>query len=149
MVQNLYTEWPWKWSCFRIYLPIIIINWIGRVLKLSPCIAPDQQDNIDQNTTLMCWQAWIYGVLICLIFLLKYSKAVLIVWDNQYYKWSFLHCYAATYFWLLPSSSKNTSFCLSVCLSVCHTFALCSCHRIITKFSGVINNDRSDVHTKD
>ena len=37
----------------------------------------------------------------------------------------------------------------SVYLSVCHTFWLCSHHRIITKFSGVITNDRSDVHAKD
>ena len=33
----------------------------------------------------------------------------------------------------------------SVCLSVT-PFWLCSPHRIITKFSGVITNDRSDVH---
>ena len=37
----------------------------------------------------------------------------------------------------------------SVYLSVCHTFWLCFHHRIITKFSGVITNDRSDVHAKD
>ena len=40
----------------------------------------------------------------------------------------------------------------SVCLSVCHTFLaaflLCSHHRIIMKYSGVITNDRSDVHAK-
>ena len=36
---------------------------------------------------------------------------------------------------------------LSVCLSVT-PFWLCSHHRIITKFSGVITNDRSDVHAK-
>ena len=35
----------------------------------------------------------------------------------------------------------------SVCLSVT-PFSLCSCHRIITKFSGVITNDRSNVHAK-
>ena len=35
----------------------------------------------------------------------------------------------------------------SVCLSVTH-FSLCSHHCIIMKFSGVITNDRSDVHTK-
>ena len=59
------------------------------------------------------------------------------------------------------------SVCLSVCPSVClsvrpsvHTsvrpyvrtsvtpFWLCSHHRIIMKFSGVITNDRSDVHAK-
>ena len=39
------------------------------------------------------------------------------------------------------------SVCLSVCLSVT-PFWLCSHHRMITKFSGVITNDRSDVHAK-
>ena len=39
------------------------------------------------------------------------------------------------------------SFRLSVCLSVT-PFWLCSHHRIIMKFSGVITNDRSDVHAK-
>ena len=39
----------------------------------------------------------------------------------------------------------------SVCLSVCPSvtpFWLCSHHGIIMKFSGVITNDRSDVHAK-
>ena len=66
----------------------------------------------------------------------------------------------------------NGIFCPSVCLSVCHTFLAatkqlydwfspsvclsvcpsvtpfspCSHHRIIMKFSGVITNDKSDVH---
>ena len=40
---------------------------------------------------------------------------------------------------------SETSVCLSVCPSVT-TFSLCSHHRIILKFSGVITNDRSDVH---
>ena len=47
------------------------------------------------------------------------------------------------------------SVCLSVCpsvhLSVCPSvtpFWLCSHHRIIMKFSGVITNDQSKVHTK-
>ena len=39
------------------------------------------------------------------------------------------------------------SVCLPICLSVT-PFSLCFCHRIITKFSGVIANDRSDVHAK-
>ena len=34
-----------------------------------------------------------------------------------------------------------------ICLSVTQ-FSLCSCHRIIMKFSGVITIDKSDVHTK-
>ena len=43
--------------------------------------------------------------------------------------------------------SVRPSVCLSVCLSVT-PFSLCSCHRIIAKFSGVITNDKSDVHAK-
>ena len=39
------------------------------------------------------------------------------------------------------------SVCPSVCLPVT-PFWLCSHHRIITKFSGVITNDRSDAHIK-
>ena len=45
----------------------------------------------------------------------------------------------------------NGIFCPSVRLSVCLSvtpFWLCSHHRIIQKFSGVITNDRSDVHAK-
>ena len=40
---------------------------------------------------------------------------------------------------------------LSVCLSVCPSvtpFSLCSHHRIIMKFSGVITMAKSDVHAK-
>ena len=40
-----------------------------------------------------------------------------------------------------------SSVCLSVCLSVT-PFWLCSHHCIITKCSGVITNDKSDVHAK-
>ena len=43
------------------------------------------------------------------------------------------------------------SVCPSVCLSVCPSvtpFWLCSHHRIIMKFSGVITNDESKVHAK-
>ena len=42
------------------------------------------------------------------------------------------------YEWLSPS----------VRLSVCDTFFTMFHHRIIMKFSGVITNDRSDVHAK-
>ena len=49
------------------------------------------------------------------------------------------------YEWLSPYVRLSVR--PSVCLSVT-TFWLCSHHRIIKKFSGVITNDRSDVHTK-
>ena len=55
--------------------------------------------------------------------------------------WSFFSCDLAA-LWMVFSVR------LSVRLSVCHTFWLCFHHCIITKFSGVITNDRSDVHAK-
>ena len=54
-------------------------------------------------------------------------------------------------FKLRPSSSKNTCFRLSVCLSVRPSvtpFWQCSCHCIILKFSGVISTGRRDVYAK-
>ena len=52
------------------------------------------------------------------------------------------------YFYLWPSSSTNGIFRLSVRLSVT-PFWLCSHHRIILKFSGVVTNDQRKVHAKD
>ena len=53
----------------------------------------------------------------------------------------FLAATKQLYEWYFPS------VCLSVCLSVT-PFSLCSHHRIIMKFSGVITSDKSDVHAK-
>ena len=51
--------------------------------------------------------------------------------------------------WMVQSvrPSVRLSVCLSVRLSVT-PFWLCSHHRIIMKFSGVITSDKSDVHAK-
>ena len=51
------------------------------------------------------------------------------------------------FYCFLGSSIKFLSVCPSVCLSVT-PFWLCSHHRIIMKFSGVITNDQSKVHAK-
>ena len=50
-----------------------------------------------------------------------------------------------SYEWFSPS--VRLSVCLSVCLSVT-PFCLCSHHRIIMNFSGVIANDQGKVHAK-
>ena len=67
----------------------------------------------------------------------KYIHPELLGWllaaTKQLYKWYF--------------PSVRLSVCLSVCLSVT-PFWLCSHHRIIMKFSGVITNDQSKVHAK-
>ena len=59
-------------------------------------------------------------------------------------------CGASSFTWYLYQMC-NTDTRLSVCLSVRPSvtpFWLCSHHRIIMKFSGVITSDRSDVHAK-
>ena len=56
-------------------------------------------------------------------------------------QFTFLAATKQLYEWSFPS------VCLSVCLSVT-PFWLCSHHCIIMKFSGVITNDKSDVHAK-
>ena len=57
----------------------------------------------------------------------------------------FLAATKQLYKWYFPS--VRLSVCPSVCLSVT-PFWLCSHHRIIMKFSGVITNDQSKVHAK-
>ena len=57
----------------------------------------------------------------------------------------FLAATKQLYEWFSPS--VRPSVCLSVCLSVT-PFWLCSHHRIIMKFSGVVTSDKSDVHAK-
>ena len=61
----------------------------------------------------------------------------------------FLAATKPLYEWFSPSVCLSVR--LSVCLSVCPSvtpFWLCSHHCIIMKFSGLITNDRSDVHAK-
>ena len=56
------------------------------------------------------------------------------------------------YCFLAATKQLYEWFSLTVCPSVCLSvtpFSLCFHHRIIIKFSGVITNDRSDVHAKD
>ena len=76
---------------------------------------------------------------------------------KHYIHLSFLsHFLAATkqlYKWYFPSvrPSVRLSVCPSVCPSVCLSvtpFWLCSHHRIIMNFSGVITNDQSKVRAK-
>ena len=60
----------------------------------------------------------------------------LATWSFQYFSCD------QTALWMVFSARP------SVRLSVCYTFSLCSHHRIIMTFSGVITSDKSDVHTK-
>ena len=78
------------------------------------------------------------GVLICLVRFWSISVAHFSL-PNLFFS-----CDQAA-IWLVQS------VCLSACPSVCPSvtpFSPCSHHRIIMKFSGVITNDKSDVHAK-
>ena len=67
---------------------------------------------------------------------------------NHYPKYAVWHVwYLNSYIFLAATKQLNEWYFPSVCLSVT-PFWLCSHHRIIMKFSGVITNDRSDVHAK-
>ena len=71
------------------------------------------------------------------------SGSVLIK-KTQYYSQVLFSCDQAA-LWMV--FSVRPSICLSVCLSVT-PFWLCSYHHIIMKFSGIITNEKSDVHAK-
>ena len=71
--------------------------------------------------------------------------------------WNFIKCVQLVHiFWiefqfLATTKQLNEWYFPSVCLSVCLSVTplwLCPHHRIIMKFSGVITNDRRDVHAK-
>ena len=73
------------------------------------------------------------------------NAGILLIGPLGKYFGEFLAATKQLYEWFSPS--VRPSVCLSVCPSVT-PFWLCSHHRIIMKFSGVITSDRSDVHTK-
>ena len=83
------------------------------------------------NETAMIWHILLY--LLCS------------TWSSR---WILFSCDQAA-LWMVQSvrPSVRLSVCLSVRLSVT-PFWLCSHHRIIMKFSGVITSDKSDVHAK-
>ena len=67
------------------------------------------------------------------------------LWCGKNRRLKFLAATKQLYEWSSPSVRPSVR--RSVCLSVT-PFWLCSHYRIITKFSRVITNDRSDVHAK-
>ena len=79
------------------------------------------------------------------------------MYNNKPWKittWSFMGCCNVEWYFSCNQAALRTLLpvrpyvCPSVCLSACYTFSQCFCDRIIMKFSGVITNDRSDVHAK-
>ena len=98
-----------------------------------------------QNVGLL-QQIWLYQIIWGMLLKCKNTtKRVYGAWIKTYYVFS---CDQAA-LWMVQS--VRPSVCLSVRPSVCLSvtpFWLCSHHRIIMKFSGVITSDRSDVHAK-
>ena len=85
----------------------------------------------------MCTNRYIFSceqAALWMVFSIRLSvRHTFLAATKQLYEWYFL--------------SVRPSVCLSVCLSVT-PFWLCSHHRIIMKFSGVITTDQGNVHAK-
>ena len=79
---------------------------------------------------------------------LSVKRITLLLVENMSYESHHCPCLAT---FLAATKQLYEQYFLSICPSVCLSvtpFWLCSHHRIITKFSGVITNDRSDIHAK-
>ena len=94
------------------------------------------------------WEGWLHPLGVFVIWKSKMDaigsnrkKSLAITFEPWCIESWFLAATKQLYEWFSPS------VCLSVRLSVT-PFWLCSHHRIIMKFSGVITSDRSDVHAK-
>ena len=93
------------------------------------------------------WKAMFVCVCVCVqcnLDFRSYISEIYVIYEIKWYN-VLLAATKQLYKWYFPS------VCPSVCLSVRPSvtpFWLCSHHRIILKFSGVITSDRSDVHAK-
>ena len=114
------------------------------------------------------WLDYVYGLVIFLILVLiwlsemvsrhflenplrKWPEIFMLMYPDHFHNW--LDYGYSLYIFSYDQAALQMVFsvCLSVRLSVCPSvtpFWLCSHHRIIMKFSGVITHDQSKVHAK-
>ena len=102
--------------------------------------------------------SYIYLYLYIYLYIYKVKKFHVLPYSICFFRWRkfWIKCLYLTvqviclfFYKLRPSSSNDTSVCLSVRLSVCLSISLLHLFHnasVIMKFSGIITNDRSDVH---
>ena len=149
-----------SWQDVSRYLVSDLINQYGSEIKSYIELLTEFRRQLNCFTARTCatWQMGLCCVVARCGLLKQYSNLTVIpgplnLFSAAYMIYIFLAATKQLYKWYLPSVRLSVclSVCLSVRLSVCPSvtpFWLCSHHRIIMKFSGVITNDQSKVHAK-
>ena len=140
------------WMCDKIWCDYSLNVWQNTVWLQSECVTKYSVitvwmcDKIRCDYSLNVWQNTVWLQSECVT---KYG--VITVWmcdKNMVWCLTYLVIFSCEQAALWMVFSVCLSVCPSVCLSVT-PFWLCSHHRIIMKFSGVITTDQGNVHAKD
>ena len=122
----------------------------GVSVQFLVTISKENQNDLVTNhpSITLCWRTISLGVIagdrgISSLKVPQFAWSLIIVINHLI----FLAATMQLYEWYFYLSVCLSVVCLSVCLSVT-PFRLCSHHRIIMKFSGVITKDQGNVHAK-
>ena len=122
----------------------------GVSVQFLVTISKENQNDLATNhpSITLCWRTISLGVIagdrgISSLKVPQFAWSLIIVINHLI----FLAATTQLYEWYFYLSVCLSVVCLSVCLSVT-PFRLCSHHRIIMKFSGVITKDQGNVHAK-
>ena len=126
----------------------------GVSVQFLVTISKENQNDLVTNhpSITLCWRTISLGVIagdrgLSSLKVPQFAWSLIIVINHLI----FLAATTQLYEWYFYLSVCLSVVCPSVCLSVCLSvtpFRLCSHHRIIMKFSGVITKDQGNVHAK-
>ena len=126
----------------------------GVSVQFLVTISKENQNDLVTNhpSITLCWRTISLGVIagdrgISSLKVPQFAWSLIIVINHLIFLAATTQLYEWYFYLSVCLSSVRLSVCLSVCLSVT-PFRLCSHHRIIMKFSGVITKDQGNVHAK-